>query len=36
MQATPAELEVVDRLVADTGAASRSELVAVAIEAHLL
>jgi len=35
MKATPAELAVVDRLVADLGAVSRSELIATAIEAHL-
>jgi len=36
MKATPAELAVVDRLVAETGAVSRSELIATAMEAHLL
>ncbi|HEX2418047.1 MAG TPA: hypothetical protein VHJ83_07990 [Micromonosporaceae bacterium] len=33
---TPSELEVVDGLVTRTGARSRSELISVAIEAHLL
>ena len=36
MKATPAELAVVDRLVTETGAVSRSELIATAMEAHLL
>jgi hypothetical protein len=36
LKATPAELEVVDRLVVEAGAASRSELIATAMEAHLL
>jgi hypothetical protein len=36
MQATPDELQVIDQLVDDTGAASRSELISVAVEAHLL
>ena len=35
-RATGAELEIIDRLVADTGAESRSELVAVALEETLL
>jgi hypothetical protein len=36
MKATPVELAVIDRLVAETSAASRSELIATAMEAHLL
>jgi metal-responsive CopG/Arc/MetJ family transcriptional regulator len=36
MRATPEELQVIDRLVDDTGAASRSELISVAVEAYLL
>lgn len=36
MQATPGELQIIDRLVTETGAASRSELISVAIEADLL
>lgn len=36
MRCTAAELEVLDRLVASTGAESRSELVSVALEAALL
>lgn len=35
MKATPAELAVLDRLVGQLGASSRSELIATAIEAHL-
>ena len=35
-RATGAELEIIDRLVTDTGAESRSELVAVALEETLL
>jgi len=35
IQITPAETAVIDRLMTETGAASRSELVAVAVEAHL-
>lgn len=35
MKATPAELAVIDRLVAETGSVSRSELIATAMEAHL-
>lgn len=35
MKATPAELAVLDRLVGQVGASSRSELIATAIEAHL-
>ncbi len=35
MKATAAELAVIDRLVDTAGAASRSELIATAIEAHL-
>ena len=35
IKATPAELAVVDRLVAELGAAFRSELIATAVEAHL-
>jgi hypothetical protein len=35
-QATEAELDILDQLCEDTGATSRSELVSVAMEAHLL
>ncbi|MDQ1650810.1 MAG: hypothetical protein QOI35_10 [Cryptosporangiaceae bacterium] len=35
VRATPTELAVVDRLVEETGATSRSELIATAVEAHL-
>lgn len=35
VRATPAELAVVDRLVVETGASSRSALIATAVETHL-
>ena len=36
LKATPSEMQVLDRLVEQLGAGSRSELVATAIEAHLV